>query len=95
MKIAAAGQRGNEAKDYFDIYHLLKYIPIEKMFENFKIKYQMNDILHYIRSVIYFDDVPENSWKALKPIGEIVSINMIKDKLIREVTDYQRRSLII
>jgi len=93
MKIAATGQRGNEAKDYFDLYYLLKDMSIDKMFENFKKKYQMNDILHYVRSVIYFDDVPEKSWKALKPIKDKVSITMIKNKLINEVTDYQRRNI--
>ena len=93
MKISAAGQRGNEAKDYFDIYYLLKYMSVEKMFENFKKKYQMDDILHYVRSVIYFDDVPEKSWKALKPIKDIVSNITIKNKLIKEITNYQEESI--
>jgi len=93
MKISAAGTRGYEAKDFVDIYYLLKYMTIDRMFENFKKKYETNDILHYVRSVIYFDDVKTESWKALKPIKEEINVNVIKNTLIQEVSNYERKIL--
>jgi hypothetical protein len=68
MKISAAGTRGSEAKDFVDIFYLLQYMPFKKMIENFKKKYQTDDILHYLRSVTYFDEISEESWQSLKPI---------------------------
>jgi len=91
MKISATGTRGYEAKDFFDLYYLLKEMTIDTIFDNFKKKYGSNDILHYVRSSIYFDDVPDNSWKALKPLKEVISKDQIKEKLIYEVTEYQKR----
>jgi len=91
MKVAATGTRGYEAKDFFDLYYLLKEITIDKIFDNFIKKYQQKDFLHYVRSVIFFDDVPDSSWNALKPLKEKVSKNEIQDKLIKEVTDFQKK----
>jgi predicted nucleotidyltransferase component of viral defense system len=36
MKISATGTRGNEAKDFVDLYYILKYMSIDTIFENFK-----------------------------------------------------------
>ena len=66
-------------------------MTIDKIFDNFIKKYQQKDFLHYVRSVIFFDDVPDSSWNALKPLKEKVSKNEIQDKLIKEVTDFQKR----
>ena len=85
MKISAVGQRGYEAKDYIDIYFLLREMPIGRMFENFQKKYNTTDIQHYKRSVVYFDDVAESSWKSVELIGRPISPHTIKEALIREV----------
>ena len=90
MKISAIGQRGYEAKDYIDIYYLLQEMPFAKMIENFKAKYETDDIQHYKRSLIFFDDVSPNSWKSVKMINEPLSISKLKETLIKEVTEYTR-----
>jgi hypothetical protein len=93
MKISAAGTRGSEAKDYVDIYCLLKYVPFEKMVENFRIKFQSNDVLHYLRSVMYFDDVEEETWKSINFLNKKISPNEIKNRLTKEVVAYERNIL--
>jgi hypothetical protein len=93
MKVSAAGTRGNEAKDFVDIYFLLREITIDTMFENFKKKFKTNDILQYVRSVMYFDDVTQASWAALKPILEMPSVKDIKEKLTQEVINYEKKLL--
>ena len=93
MKISAAGTRGDEAKDFVDIYYLLRYMTMGKMFDNFKRKYKTNDIQHYIKSVVYFDEVPEKSWSDVKMIVEKLSVNKLKETLTRAVEEYNRSSL--
>ena len=90
MKISAIGQRGYEAKDFIDLYYLLKEIPFAKMIENFKLKFETEDIQHYKRSLIFFDDVSPNSWESVKMLTEVLPINEIKETLIKEVTEYTR-----
>jgi hypothetical protein len=94
MKVSATGTRGYEAKDFYDLYFLLNYMTIDKVFDNFKIKYGTNDILHYVRSVIFFDDVPKESWEALKPIQELIPQYKIKERLTREVIAFEKKILL-
>jgi len=86
MKISAVGTRGNEAKDFIDVYYLLKYMPIEKMFENFKRKYNTDDIEQYKKSLVYFDDVPMSSWKDVKLINDKLSVEEVKETLVKAVS---------
>jgi len=93
MKISAAGTRGNEAKDFVDLYFLLREMSIDTMFENFKKKYKTDDVLQYVRSVMFFDDITQASWAALRPINEMFSAKDIKETLTREVIEYEKRIL--
>jgi hypothetical protein len=95
MKISATGTRGNEAKDYYDIYCLLQYVPFEKMVDNFKRKYHTNDILQYLRSVMYFDDDDNKNWESLKPIKKRISRKEIEERLTKEVITYNKNLLYI
>ena len=91
MKMSAAGTRGYEAKDFVDLYYLLKEMSIDNIIENYKKKYETENPLHYIRSMAYFDDVSPDSWKSIKMITEPLSTKKIKNTLIRNVRDYERR----
>jgi hypothetical protein len=86
MKISAIGTRGDEAKDFVDIFYMMKYMSLEKMFENFQKKYNTNDILHYKRSLVYFDDVPEESWENIKMLYDKLSIREVKKTITDEVS---------
>ena len=89
MKIAAIGQRGNQAKDFVDVYFLLNYMSMDKIMENFKKRCKITDILHYIRSLIYFDDVKNVSWEEVKYIGDKLTPNKVKAKIVNEVKKYK------
>jgi hypothetical protein len=65
MKLAAIANSGERAKDFVDVYYLLKEMPLNDMFEYYKKKYNQNDIVHVKRSLISFEDVPENNWKTV------------------------------
>ena len=93
MKMSATGTRGYEARDFVDIYYLLKEIEMKKIIENFRMLYKTEDIAHYKRSMTYFDDVSEASWKSLKMIRDNIVVDDIKNKLIEEVAKYDRKIL--
>jgi hypothetical protein len=91
MKMSAAGTRGYEAKDFVDLFYLLKYMPIDTIIENFKKKYETENPLHYIRSMAYFDEVTKDSWNTVKMISEPLSVQKVKNTLIKNVRDYEQR----
>ena len=93
MKISATGTRGSEAKDFVDLYYILKFMSIDKIFDNFKKKYETNDILHYVRSAMYFDDVKDSSWKAIKLLHDRISKDEIIETLTNEIRNYQKNIL--
>lgn len=93
MKMSAAGTRGYEARDFVDIYYLLKEIPMEKIVENFKKKYNTNNIQHYLRSINFFDDVSKNSWEAIRMIHDKLSVVDVKKTLDFEVNKYWKSIL--
>jgi hypothetical protein len=93
MKMSAAGTRGYEAKDFVDLYYLIKEIPIEKIVDKKKKKYNTNNIQHYLRSINYFDDVSKESWTSIKMIKDKLSINDVKKTLNFEVNKYWKKYL--
>ena len=90
MKLMAVANRGDQAKDFIDIYYLLKEIPLMDMFEYYKKKYKQNDIGLIKRSLVYFDDVTENNWLAVKLLHDKLSIKKIKQKIIDEINNYHK-----
>jgi len=92
MKMSATETRGYEARDFLDLYYLLKDIPMEKIVENFKKKYNTNNIEHYLRSIVYFDDVNKESWDSLRLLHDKVSANDVKHKLTSEVSKYYEKT---
>ena len=88
MKLMAIANRGDQAKDFVDIYYLLKEISLKDMFEYYKQKYCQKDISPIKRSLVYFDDVTESNWASVKMLKDILSVNDIKQTIINEMNNY-------
>jgi len=93
MKLMAVVNRGDQAKDFYDIYYLLKKITLKEMFEYYKIKYKQNDINLVKRSLIYFDDVTDNNWQGIKLLKDKLLVEQLKKKIIDEVNIYNKNIL--
>jgi len=94
MKLMAVANRGDQAKDFVDIYFLLKEIPLKDMFEYYKSKYNQEDISVIKRSLIYFDDVSQSNWAAVRFLKNSgISPKEIKQTLINELSNYERELL--
>jgi hypothetical protein len=90
MKLMAISNRGDQAKDFIDIYYLLQEISLNNMFEYYKQKFNQNDISQIKRSLVYFDDVTESNWASVKLLKEAVSTKKIKQTIINEINNYNR-----
>jgi len=90
MKLMAVASRGDQAKDYIDIYYLLNEISLTDMFEYYKQKYKQSDINPIKRSLIYFDDVTENNWHSVKLLKDKLSIKNVKQKITNEMNNYNK-----
>jgi len=90
MKLLATANRGNQAKDFVDVFFLLKEMSLAEMFDFYKQKYNQTDISAIKKSLIYFDDVPKSSWNAVKYINEKPSTATIKRAIVNSLKDYNR-----
>jgi predicted nucleotidyltransferase component of viral defense system len=90
MKLMAIANRGDQAKDFIDIYYLLKEISLNNMFKYYKQKYKQNDISPIKRSLVYFDDVTESNWNSVRLLHDQLSINNIKEKIVSEMNKYNK-----
>jgi len=50
-------QIGHRISDDIDLFFLLKEISVFRIVENFKRKYETENVEHYLRSMVYFDDI--------------------------------------
>ena len=90
MKLMAVANRGDQAKDFIDIFYLLKEIQLKEMFEYYKIKYKQNDISPIKRSLVYFDDITESNWLSVKLLHDDLSIETIKKSIIDKMNIYNK-----
>jgi hypothetical protein len=93
MKLRAIENSGNRAKDFIDIYYLLKEITLENVFNYYKQKYNIGDIHSAKKSLGYFDDVPEESWQEVKMIKDKISKNEIKKIIVGKIIEYDKNYL--
>jgi len=88
MKLMAIANRGDQAKDFVDVYYLLKEMTLSDMFEYYRQKYRQDDINTVKRSLIYFDDVTESNWSAVKLLDCTLSAGGVKRVITEEVVRY-------
>jgi hypothetical protein len=88
MKLLATANRGDQAKDFVDIFFLLKEMDLAEMFDFYRQKYNQTDISAIKKSLIYFDDVPKSSWNAVKYIHEKPNTATIKRVIVNSLKNY-------
>jgi hypothetical protein len=92
MKLHVIETNGSRAKDFIDIFFLLKEISLEEMFEYYRKKYSTDNIFNAKRSLGYFEDVPVDSWKEVRLVDRKVTASLVKKTItdaIRKFNDTQ------
>jgi predicted nucleotidyltransferase component of viral defense system len=90
MKLMAVANRGDQAKDFIDIFYLLQEISLNAMFDYYRKKYNQNDINAIKRSLVYFDDVTDSNWASVKLLHDKLSKENIKRTIIDEMNKYNK-----
>jgi len=88
MKLRAIENSGNRAKDFMDVFFLLKEMSLEEMFDYYRKKYSTDNIFNAKRSLTFFDDVPEESWKEVRLIDQKVTVDMVKKTILDAVQGF-------
>lgn len=86
MKITAIGTRTTK-RDFYDLYFLLEHYQLSEIINYCELKFPDKDMFHYVRSIIYFDEV-EKDTEVPKMLKE-VSWQQVKDRIYREAKKLQ------
>lgn len=89
MKLSAISRRGVK-KDFWDIAELLDWYSVEEMITFYKAKYSSHDILHLVRSLVYFEDA--EAQKDPEPLKKI-NWKQVKKKVQLAVQHYVDKKL--
>jgi hypothetical protein len=65
MKLNAISTSGQRIKDFIDIYYLLKKYDLKTLLDWYAEKYNQENDLLLLKSLIYFDDVEESEWPVM------------------------------
>ncbi|MCL2270778.1 MAG: nucleotidyl transferase AbiEii/AbiGii toxin family protein [Treponema sp.] len=93
MKLHAIETSGNRAKDFIDVFFLLKDIPLEKMFEYYQKKYSTNNIFNAKRSLGFFEDVPEESWKEVRLNNRKITAKEVKKAILNAIQEFNDKRM--
>ncbi len=90
MKAVAIAQRGR-ARDFFDIYHLIKIFSLDKLLKFSMKKYREYNEYIILKGLVYFEDA-ENDIKSKNFKIEKKEWDEIKRFIIKEVNYYVKKS---
>jgi len=87
MKINAISGNGTRAKDFVDLYFLLKEFSMEDLLGFYAEKYSQRNTFHALKSIIYFDDMDVTAWPNMIREKEL-SVEKLKKELISRSEEY-------
>lgn len=86
MKLNAIAGNGSRAKDFIDLYFLLDKFSLKQMLEFYSKKYSQMEPFFVIKSIVYFDDIEESTWKTVKLLNKAnLTFPKIKRRLEKAV----------
>ncbi len=65
MKLNAIAGDGTRAKDFIDIYFILKQFTLKQILDFYSTKYTSRNRFHVIKSLSWFDDIDETIWPRM------------------------------
>ena len=92
MKLNAISTSGQRVKDFIDIYYLLNKYDLKTILEYYQKKYNQDNDLLILKSLIYFDDVQESEWPILIREPDL-TWKAVKRTIEKKVIDYSRKEI--
>jgi hypothetical protein len=81
MKLNAISGNGTRAKDFVDIYFLLKKFSLAELIAFYKAKYSERNDFHVIKSLTYFDDIIVENWPNMM-LEKDLNLSKVKKTII-------------
>lgn len=78
MKVNAISGNGTRAKDFVDIYFLLKEFTIKEIIGFYGTKYAQHNTFHALKSLTWFDDIDTTVWPRMVK-GQNVTLKEVQD----------------
>ncbi len=82
MKLDALSARGKK-KDFYDLFFLMKRIPLTEILDLYQFKYQHTTIFHVIKSINYFVDAESDADPIV--FQKNLTWPKVKDGIVREI----------
>jgi hypothetical protein len=92
MKLNAISGNGTRAKDFVDLYFLLKKYSFVELIGFYKIKYSERNDFHVIKSLTYFDDIIGENWPNMVMEKEL-NLNAVKKTIILHRDQFLKEKL--
>ncbi|MDZ4204204.1 MAG: nucleotidyl transferase AbiEii/AbiGii toxin family protein [Bacteroidales bacterium] len=87
MKVNAITGNGTRAKDFVDVYFLLKEFTIMDLIGFYSQKYAQRNTFHALKSMIYFDDMDCAAWPNMLR-EKTLTPDLLKKELITKCEGY-------
>lgn len=87
MKVNAISGNGTRAKDFIDIYFLLKEFSFGDIISFYNQKYGSRNEFHALKSLTYFNDIIVEDWPNMV-LEKDLSIQKVKDTITRHRNAY-------
>lgn len=87
MKLNAIVGNGTRSKDFVDIYFILKKYSLSEIIDFYKTKYNHRNILHVLKSLVYFDDISKYDWPNMI-LEKKITLNQVEKKIISHVKQF-------
>ena len=81
-----------EAKDFVDIWHLLKEYPLEALFDFYREKYQRDDTEAIKKALAESDQINPSSWLKIKTLKQNIFLSEIPRDLAAIIADYDKKA---
>lgn len=91
MKLNAICTSGQRIKDFIDLCYLLRKYNIDQLLGFYRTKYNQDNDLLVLKSLIYFDDVEESEWPVMLSDPHI-RWKDIRKEIEKEVVGYSRKA---
>lgn len=81
-----------EAKDFVDIWYLLKEYPLEALFDFYREKYQRDDTEELKKALAESNQVNPSGWLKIKTLKQNIFLSEIPRDLAAAVADYGKKT---
>jgi hypothetical protein len=89
MKVNAISGDGTRAKDFVDMYFLLREFSVQQIIDFYSLKYSTRNTLHALKSLTWFGDMDTAAWPVMLTEKTLTPVKL-KKALIKASRDFMQ-----